>query len=601
MRDRTVFVSLLLFLMAGIFVANQHPSAALQKAFALAAFLLFVSLMMINIAYLKFKVYRYKTSFTALLYLAIFCIGGWAGLLNTHHLQPDHFAGKKLDVLKVILEEAPQVKGKQNKFKAKVIYGYKGNQTVSCQGRLLVNLTANNHMPMVLNYGDELLLPARYTDIEEPQNPAAFDYKSWLANQNIGHQVYLDQQLAILTGRQRGHPLIAFALDLRQRQIDKLAKLIHDQEAFSVASTLLLGYRTDLSKETLAAYADTGTIHALSVSGMHVGIIYIVLMWLFGIFDRWKISRLLKTVFIIGVIWFYALVTGFSPSVLRSAIMLTCFILAKTWNRRTNSYNILAFSAFVLLIYQPMLLFDVGFQLSFLAVFGLIYLQPLIYKLLFFRNRWADHLWQFTALSMAAQIATFPFSVYYFHQFPVYFLISNFFIMLPLSLLMYIGLSMLLFKLYFLAPVLEFIISFTNAGLKWIANLPYATISAIWWNKTVLFLLVTFLILLILALEKGHKKLLFAALFLFLLLQVNISFHQLKAYHQQKTVVFKLRRNYAVAYLKSHTATLYTDLPPHSKIFEYSIKPCLDQHQIKAIQIKFDDHDLKKNKASLKN
>jgi len=245
----------------------------------------------------------------------------------------------------------------------------------------------------------------------------------------------------------------------------------------------------------------------------------------------------------------------------------------------------MAFSAFILLIDQPLLLFDVGFQLSYISVFGLIYLQPLIYKQLYFKFKWADRLWQFTALSLAAQLATFPLSIYYFHQFPVYFLWSNLFIMLPVTLMMYIGLGMLLFRLYVLAPVLELIIKFTNAGLKWIANLPYSTISALWWDKTALILLISFLVFFILALKHRHKKLLFTALIAFLLLQSSLAMQQLKAYRQQKTIVFKLRKNYAVVHIESHRAILYTDVHPTSKVYQYSIKPCLDQHQVKVVQI----------------
>lgn len=573
---------------AGIFVAHRHPSLALQQGMEICIFLLFASLLVVNISYAKFKAYRYKVILTNLLYLLIFCIGGWSLLLHTSNLQPDHFSKIKLEAISVILDEAPQLKGNQIRFKAKVNYGYRAQQVISVQGRLLVTINAGKLKPMVLNYGDELLLPASYTVIEGPQNPAEFDFKGWLANQNIGHQIYIHQQSTVLTGRHRGQPLITYALALRQRQIEKLEKLIHDREAFAVASTLILGYRADLSKETLAAYSNTGTIHALSVSGMHVGIIYVVLTWLLSFLDRWKVAKLLRTLLIIGLIWFYALVTGFSPSVLRSAIMLTCFILAKTWSRRSNSYNIMAFSAFVLLIDQPLLLFDVGFQLSYIAVFGLIYLQPLIYKQLYFKFNWADKLWQFTALSLAAQLATFPLSIYYFHQFPVHFLWSNLFILLPVTLMMYIGLGMLLFRLYVLAPVLEFIIKFTNAGLKWIADLPYSTISALWWDKTALILLISFLILFTLALNYRHKKLLFTALIVFLLLQGSLSMQQLKAYRQQKTIVFKLRKNYAIAHLESHQAILYTDVDPASKVYQYSIKPCLDQHQVKVVQIEPD-------------
>jgi competence protein ComEC len=595
-RAETVFVNLLFFYTAGIFMAWQEPSLALQYSFGIISLLLLLGLLVINTGYAKFSAYRYKTYTALLFYLLLFCIGAWSCLMHNNFIQPNYFVGKNLSSIKVVVDEAPQWKGKLVRFKARVIYGCRAQTFVPCQGRLLVTLTAGNNQPRSLFYGDALLLPASFTAIEKSQNPSEFDYKAWMAMQNIYHQVFLDQEYALLSGQHQGNPLIAFALRLRQQLVNRLNMLIHDREAFSVAATLILGYRADLSKDTLAAYSKTGTIHALSVSGMHVAIIYIVLVWLLGFMDKKRLFKILKTLLIIGIIWFYALLTGFSPSVLRSAIMLTSYILAKTWHRRTNSYNILAFAAFVLLVNDPFLLYDVGFQLSFLSVFGLIYLQPLLYQLAYFKNKWADKLWQFCAMSMAAQLATFPLSVYYFHQFPVYFLVSNLFIMLPATLMMYLGLSMLLFRLYFLAPLLELIISFTNKGLKWIANLPYATIAAIWWNKTELMLVSCFLILMILAITRQQKKLMLTSFMALLLFRLSVSFHEMQHQRQQKIIVFKLNRNYAIVSLQSTKAILYTDLTPSSSLFLYSVKPCLDQHQITEIQFKKEHPDLKKIK-----
>ncbi|WP_449438588.1 ComEC/Rec2 family competence protein [Pedobacter steynii] len=165
--------------------------------------------------------------------------------------------------------------------------------------------------------------------------------------------------------------------------------------------------------------------------------------------NRNSLLKIGKVAIIIALVWFYALLTGFSPSVLRSAIMLSVFIIAKSFNRQSNSYNIISFTAFCLLLYDPFLIWDVGFQLSFLAVLGLIYLQPKIQNWWHPKNKWINKLWEVTAMSLAAQFITYPLSVYYFHQFPIYFLISNLFIMVPIALLMYLGIIILMGKLVF--------------------------------------------------------------------------------------------------------------------------------------------------------
>ncbi|WP_432709707.1 ComEC/Rec2 family competence protein [Pedobacter sp.] len=357
---------------------------------------------------------------------------------------------------------------------------------------------------------------------------------------------------------------------------------------------LILGYRTDLSKETLAAYAQTGTIHALSVSGMHVGIIYLVLHNLLQFMNRSRTLKICRCLLIVALIWCYALLTGCSPSVLRSAFMLSTFIIGKTMSRHSNSYNTMAFSALALLIYQPLLLFDLGFQLSFLSVFGLIYLQPLLYRLFYFKALLADKLWSYTALSIAAQLTTFPLSVYYFHQFPILFLFSNLFILLPVSLIMYIGLLMLLTKLEFLAPLLEYLLNFMNAGLTWIANLSFATISSIWLSSFELILLLLLVIFALRSFIMAKKRALFIAAWTCLALQSSVTIKLLLARQQQKTIVFKLYKHQAVAFIDGQHALLYTDLEPQSAAFQYSIKPCLDLHHVTSLQIKNAYSDFKK-------
>jgi competence protein ComEC len=344
-----------------------------------------------------------------------------------------------------------------------------------------------------------------------------------------------------------------------------------------------LGYRANLNRETLAAYSKTGTIHALSVSGAHVGIIFFLLNAMLKFLERKKILKMIKLIVICSLIWYYALLTGFSSSVLRSAIMITIFILAKSFNRSSNNYNILAFTAFILLVYNPFYIWDVGFQLSFMAVFGLIYLQPKIYKWLSFKNKWADKLWSATALSLAAQLATFPLSVYYFHQFPVYFLFGNIFILLPLIALMYLGIGILVLRVYFLAPIFEWIINFTNNGLKIIADLPFSGITSIWLNKWQLLVLCIAIAIIVYALANYQKKLLTIGLCLLIGYQSYAVYTKLSALQQQKIVFFTLRKNYATAFVKANKAILVTDLKPDDKNFQFFVEPGLDKMQVEDV------------------
>lgn len=508
------------------------------------------------------------------------CLGGLSCILNNMSFMANYFANKNEQILKIWICNEPEQNGTILRFEANVTENFQAKKAQQVSGKLLVALKVDSLNPIKLKYGEEIIISALTAPVEPPYNPAEFDFKAWLATKNTYHQTFINQKNVVKLGTNKGNPILKYAIEVRQRQVNIYRKLIQNDEAFAVASTLVLGYRSDLNKETLAAYSKTGTIHALSVSGMHVGIIYIFLNFLLFFLDKNKPLKILKTIIICCLVWYYALLTGLSPSVLRSAIMLSVYIISKTFNKNTNSYNIVAFTAFCLLCFQPFLIWDVGFQLSFLAVLGLIYLQPKIYKWFYIKNKWLDKLWSTIALSLAAQIATFPLSIYYFHQFPLYFIFSNLFILLPLTVMMYLGIAILLLRLDFLAPAFEWTIKFTNSGLKWIADLPFSGISAIWLDKWQLLLLSLALITFIIAFSNYKKQLIFISIATFIGFQTLTLLHKMEQSQQRKIIFYSLRKNYAAAFVQSNEAVLVTDLLPSDKNYEFFVKPALEQLQI---------------------
>lgn len=584
-RSEIVFARIIMPFMFGIILAYYFQDTQLLRiSIYILAFLLLIA-GTVNLYYKKLSAWKYKISLTCF-YYSLFAVAGiFICLHNSHQLQPDYFANKKFNHLSIWISSEPQISGDIVRFETEVTKGYSNYTAASCSGKLLIALKVDSVRPIHLKYGDEFLISAKYLPVEPPYNPGEFDFKQWLASKNIYYQTFIRQTQLVKTTENKGNPVKAFALKLRQQQVNIYRKLIKDDEAFAVASTLILGYRADLSKETLAAYSKTGTIHALSVSGMHVGIIYIALNFLLGFLDRRKATQLFKVVLICVLIWGYSLLTGFSPSVLRSAIMLTVFILSKQLNRSSNSYNVVAFTAFCLLAYQPFLIWDVGFQLSFLAVIGLIYYQPKIKKWLYFKNKWVNKLWETTAMGLAAQLATLPLSIYYFHQFPVYFMISNLFILIPITLMMYLGIAILLLKLHFLAPIFEYLINFTNKGLKWIANLPYAGITEIWINRWELILLALFLLTVSIGLSRYKRKVFLLSVIILIIFQGSVTYRKINFMRQEELIFFSLRKNYAAAFIKGNQCVLITNLMLKDRNFEFFVKPALDELEIKQITL----------------
>jgi competence protein ComEC len=582
-RSEIIFATLTVPLILGICVFYSNATPFASYALSTACGILLVCLLVGNLGYAQFKIYRIKPAVLCTFYLLTFVYGGLITILAKEKLKQDYFAAHQSDFLKVRIDEEPQVKNNIIRFKSKVIQTFNNGLSKNVSGHLLISILPDSVVSSTFTYGDELIIPSNFKEVPEPRNPYQFDARSWLAQQNIYHQVFLDATQVEQGKKDAGNPVTAYGIALRSAKVEIFRKLIKDQEALAVASTLILGYRSDLSKETLMAYSKTGTIHALSVSGMHVGIIYLVVNLALSYLDRKAYGRLIKVFLIIFMIWFYALITGFTPSVLRAVIMLSTLVVAKSFRKTANSYNILAFSAFCMLTFNPFLLFDLGFQLSYISVIGLIFLQPRINNWLTGKSKLLNILWSAISLSLAAQFATFPLAVYYFHQFPIYFILSNLFIVIPVSIMMYMGLIIVIFRLYFLGPTFEWVINCTNNGLKFIAALPFSTISEIWISKWELILLAGGLTILSYSLIWYRRDMLLAGLILMLAFSTSLAIQTAQHHRQRKLIFFSLPKNYATAFIEGNNAVILTDLQATSSAYKFNIQPFLDQSQIDTI------------------
>ncbi len=582
-RSEVTFVTLLGPLIVGICTFYPTERPIFLPALASLCGILLMCLLAGNLRYTHLRLYRFKPAVLCTFYLLSFLYGGLLCMLTKEQLKQSYFAAHKSNYLKIRIDEEPQVKDNITRFKSEVIQQINDDHSTEASGYLLVSVANDSLSKPAFEYGDELMIPSSFMEVPEPRNPYQFDAKSWLAQQNIYQQIFLKATQVERIKKNTANPIIAYAIELRRVKVEVLRKLISNPEAFAVASTLILGYRSDLSLETLQAYSKTGTIHALSVSGMHVGIIYIVINLALSWLDRKTYGRWIKLLLIVSMIWTYALITGLTPSVLRAVIMLSALVFAKSLRKTTNSYNVLAFSAFCMLTFNPFLLFDVGFQLSYLSVIGLIFLQPKINSWMVFESKILNSLWSAIALSLAAQITTFPLAAYYFHQFPIYFLVGNLFLVIPVALMMYLGLVILIFNLYFLGPIFEWIITTTNRGLQFIAGLPRSTISEIWISKLELMLLIGSLMFITFALIHYRKSMLLGGVSLLLVFSASLTFRSATHYLQRRVVFFSLPKNYATAFIVGNNAVLLTDLQPLTPAFKFNIQPFLDQAQIETV------------------
>ncbi|MBI2270573.1 MAG: ComEC family competence protein [Bacteroidetes bacterium] len=396
-----------------------------------------------------------------------------------------------------------------------------------------------------LKYGDEIVFRSDLREIAPPQNPEEFNYKRYLSFQNIFHQQYIKQEQWKLLNENAGNRVMSIVYDTRNSLLLKLNELGLKGQEYAVGAALILGYSDKLDPGIISAYAGTGTLHVLSVSGLHVGLVYVVFNFLLRFIERFKQGKIIKGISIIMLLWAYAALTGFSPAVLRAATMFSFVVLGRSINRDTNIYNTLAVSCFVLLLFDPFLIFDVGFQLSYLAVAGIIFLQPLIYNW-WHTTKWLpDQVWKIISVSIAAQLATLPLCFFYFHQFPNYFLFSNL-IVIPLStLVIYNGILVFVLSNIpwlgtALSKLLNYLLAFLNSSVKFMEQLPYA----LWQGISISFMETGLIYLLIISgivylLKRKYIPLVVFLITGVILLSINL-YERVGEGHQQKIIVYNI-------------------------------------------------------------
>lgn len=370
--------------------------------------------------------------------LAVFMAGYVNVLINTESRHATHFMHTKLTAYEVILTEPAEEKTNSWKQVARVTaIKPQTGEWLPATGNVLLYFSKTG-FTKPYGYGHVLLINGAPGEIAPPANPGEFDYKRFLSYRNIFHQHFLRSGSAMHVDSTRGNPVIQLAYTIRERAQQTLHAHISGRQQQAIASALILGVKDGLDNDLTQAYAASGAMHVLAVSGLHVGIIYMIIVFLLQPLTHSRHGKWILAFTSIMLLWGYAMITGYSPSVLRAVTMFSFVALARPLNYRTNIYNILAASAFLLLLVNPYLVMSVGFQLSYLAVIGIVYLQPELYRLWSPKSFIADKVWQITCVSLAAQLATFSLGILYFHQFPVYFLFSNLFV-IPCATAILIG------------------------------------------------------------------------------------------------------------------------------------------------------------------
>ncbi|MCE2893687.1 MAG: competence protein ComEC family protein [Flammeovirgaceae bacterium] len=549
------------FFTAGILIAIYFPGAfRLQQTVILSVILVFSYFLVI--IFVRGRKAGLASGLIGLLAISLL---GYAHVLiqtSTGDQTLSHPVHEPTKAYLAIVRSSPESKAKSWKFEVEVV-ATKNTYWQPEQGRVLLYVSKDIG-ELSWKYGDQLLIKGSPQALQSPANPGEFDFKRYLSFKSIYHQQFVraEQVRWIASANRKG--FVYYSHQVRAWAQSKLNQYVAGEQQQAIAAALVLGVTDGIDTDLLSAYAASGAMHVLAVSGLHVGIIYGILLFLLRPLNRFAWSRWAVAVVSLVCLWVFAFVTGLSPSVLRAVVMFSFVAIARPFGKRTNIYNTLAASAFVLLLYNPYLIMSVGFQLSYLAVLGIVYLQRPIYNLWDVESRIGDWVWQITCVSIAAQAATFSLGLLYFHQFPVYFLISNLFV-IPLSTAV-LALGILVLAFSFISPLaimlgklLTGIIYLLNETVLITEKLPFSLISDIHITTLQCWLLMIFLLCLILIFEFRKVQWLYASVIFAILFSYVQWNHFFNSINRSQFIVYSVSGHYAFEFIMNGQSYFIAD------------------------------------------
>jgi competence protein ComEC len=363
----------------------------------------------------------------------IFLTGGFIGFKKyTQKIKDTGWSNSiTLQHISLVVLQEPSIK-KNGRYRATVSLFeiLPGHRKIN-RGMALVYFPKND-INAELPYGTSLMLLSRLLPMEKKGNPGEFDFAAYFQRQGIYYQVFLQEGDYFLLPGKKGNRFNQFLFLMRNKIIRILQKNIPEPKAAGLAEALLIGYRNDLDQSLVTAYANTGVIHIIAISGLHLGLLYSVMMSIISFPGNSNKKQWLQFFLVIPLLWVFSLLTGGSASVIRSAFMFTLLGFGKLLGKNGYPLNSLAAAAFILLACQPNWIMDTGFQLSFAAVASIMIYYEKIRKLIYFKNPVAIKCWEMIAVTLSAQILTTPLILFYFKQFPLLFLFTNL-VSVPLS------------------------------------------------------------------------------------------------------------------------------------------------------------------------
>lgn len=546
-----LFVSGILF---GYHFSNITPQFLLG---VIASVILFVSICFIR----SQKHFIQKPTFGLTVYILFFSLGCLTYYLhqdNNHHRHYSKFNDENYFELRITEHISSGIY--YNRYFAEITkYGKH-----DVLGKLLL-LIDRKSFPEQLSNSYDLLVYGKLEKLNMSLNPHEFDYSKYLSHKQVFHQLKVDRNQCIIRKTEKNSIKIGIE-SLHQTIQEKLHFYKLNKQTIDLLNALILGQRKNMDKELYQNYVAAGAVHILALSGLHVGIITLIISWLTKPLSLFIQNKLVSAIIVVIFLWAYAVFTGLSPSVLRSVTMFSLIVIAINLKRKTNTYNTLFISMFVLLLYNANLIFEIGFQLSYSAVLGIVALQPKFAVIWKPRNFVSKYFWNILTVSFAAQLSVLPLSLFYFHQLPTLSFISNLVILPFLGLIIGFGIIIIFILLADLhigviIEAFDLIISSLNHFVNFMGGLKSTILSEIPFNLPLLFCSYLLLFLGYYAFNKQQKAipLFLSTILLFqtiIYVSSNKSTEEFIVFHKTKYSIFGQRNN---NYLQISTNTKHSD------------------------------------------
>lgn len=443
-------------------------------------------------------------------------------------------------------------------------------------GKILINIKLDSS-DIKLNVDDRYVFNSSFNEINKPLNPNVFDYQKYLKNKQIHHQVYLRKEHLFKLDDTK-FSLKGFASKVRNSINESLIANGFKKDELAVMNALLLGQRNFMTRDLLESYSGAGAIHILAVSGLHIGIILLILSFIFKPIHYIKNGKLIATLLIILSLWVYALIAGFSASIVRAVSMFTALTIGMNLIKRYNVYNTLVISMFFLLLFNPFYLFEVGFQLSYMAVFAIVWVQPKLYKLWNPSNWLLRKIWQLLTVSIAAQLGILPLSLFYFHQFPGLFFLSNLVLIPVLGFILAVGILVVVLSYFDVLPVLlkevyEFIIQVMNSFVRWVSSHEIFIIENITFSFAMMLSFYAFILISLKWFEKRIFNRFVLVLISCVMIQTVFIFEKHQLESSEEFIVFNSRMENLIGVRKGSNINIYSKDSVVSS--EYVLNPYL--------------------------